>query len=126
MSSVVPTGIISDIVTVPVPFPEFVAINLYVIVSNSCNGVAEPSLDFVVVMFATFVSTSPVGIVPTVAVFFTDFTGSFCCVSLLYISLFTVTSKLTVTSSPAGTVTFSHIIVPSSETTASPLAEPST
>lgn len=98
------------------PFPLFVAVKVYVILSNSCNGFSSvtgvpsacfPVLVFTVVILATFVSTSSVGVFPIVAIFFTDFTTS-----PAVVFSFTTTSKLTETSSFAGTTTLFHVIVP--------------
>ena len=55
---------------------------------------------------ATFVSTSSVGVFPTVAVFFTDLTSS-----PAIVFAFTTTSKFTETSLFAGTTTLFHLIV---------------
>ena len=94
----------------------FVAIKVYVILSNSCNGFSSvtgvpsawiPSLVFTVVILATFVSTSSVDVFPIVAVLLTDFT-----VSPAVVFSFTTTSKLTETSPFAGTTTLFHVIVP--------------
>ena len=118
-TNVVPVGIVSDIFTVPFPSPSFLAVNVYVILSNSCNGFSFvtsvpsacfPSLVFTVVIFATFVSTSSVGVFPTVAVLLTDFTSTTS--SPIFVVLFTTTSKLTETSPFAGTTTLFHVIVP--------------
>ena len=118
-TNVVPVGIVSDIFTVPFPSPSFLAVNVYVISSNSCNGFSSvtgvpsacfPSLVFIVVIFATFVSTSSVGVFPTVAVLLTDFTATTS--SPIFVVLFTTTSKLTETSPFAGTTTLFHVIVP--------------
>ena len=114
-TSVVPSGTVSDILTMPLPFPIFLTVNVYVIVSNSCNGfsfvtgvpsLCFPSLVFIVLIFATFVSTSSVGVFPTVAAFFTDFTSS----PAVFFA-FTITSKLTVSSLFADTFTFPHVIL---------------
>ena len=114
-TSVVSSGTVSDILTMPLPFPIFLTANVYVIVSNSCNGfsfvtgvpsLCFPSLVFIVLIFATFVSTSSVGVFPTVAVFFTDFTSS----PAVFFA-FTITSKLTFSSLFADTFTFFHVIL---------------
>ena len=110
----VPAGITSVTVTFPSAFPLFVNVIVYVNVSPTFAVVL--STLFVPVMFATFVSVSGVSVSPTIATF----------VTLVFVSWFTFTSKLTVISSPAGTVTFSHVIVPSSATTAPSLAESAT
>ena len=55
---------------------------------------------------ATFVSTSSVGVFPTVAAFFTDLTSS-----PAIVFAFTTTSKFTETSLFAGTTTLFHVIV---------------
>ena len=115
-TNVAPSGIVSDIFTVPFPSPSFLAVNVYVISSNSCNGFSSvtsvpsacfPSLVFTVVIFATFVSTSSVDVFPIVAVLLTDFTTS-----PAVVFSFTTTSKLTETSPFAGTTTLFHVIVP--------------
>ena len=95
----VPSGIASVTVTVPSPFPLFVNVIVYVNVSPTFASVAFTS--FLPVIFATFVSTSSVGVFPIVAIFFTDFTTS-----PAVVFSFTTTSKLTETSPFAGTSTF--------------------
>ena len=101
----VPSGIASVTVTFPSPFPLFVRIIVYVNVSPTF---ATSLLTFFLpVIFATFVSTSSVGVFPTVAVLLTDFTTS-----PAVVFSFTTTSKLTETSPFAGTTTLFHVIVP--------------
>ena len=97
-SNVVPVGIVSFIIALPVPFPLLVAFNLYVIVSISFNGIAETSLVFSVLIFTTLFSTSVVSLSATFAVFFIDSVAS----------LFTITSKLTDVSCPAITLKSFH------------------
>ena len=104
----VPSGILSVTVTFPSPFPLFVRIIVYVNVSPTF---ATSLLTFFSpVIFATFVSTSSVGVFPTVAVLLTDFTSTTS--SPIFVVLFTTTSKLTETSPFAGTTTLFHVIVP--------------
>ena len=110
-TNVVPAGISSVTVTFPSAFPLFFNVIVYVSVSPTFAVVL--STLFVPVIFATFVSVSGVSVSPTIATF----------VTLVFVSWFTFTSKLTVISFPAGTVTFSHVIVPSSATTAPALAD---
>ena len=102
---VVPSGTLSVTVTFPSPFPLFVKVIVYVNVSPTFASVL--STDFVPVIFATFVSTSSVGVFPIVAVLLTDFTTS-----PAVVFSFTTTSKLTETSPFAGTTTLFHVIVP--------------
>jgi len=93
------------------PFPLFVAVKVYVILSNSCNGFSSvtgvpsacfPVLVFTVVILATFVSTSSVGVFPSIiALFVTDFV----------VSLLIVTLNETSAVFPAFTSTSVHVIV---------------
>ncbi len=108
-TNVVPAGTWSATFTVPFPSPLFVDVNLYVIVSNSCNTSFEAILSFTVVIFATFVSTSSVSSSPTVAIFLTVLTTS------LLFSLFITTIKLTV-EAPPFFVTF--IVIPLAKSSA--------
>lgn len=102
---VVPSGTLSVTVTFPSPFPLFVRIIVYVNVSPTFATLSLTS--FSPVIFATFVSTSSVGVFPIVAVLLTDFTTS-----PAVVFSFTTTSKLTETSPFAGTTTLFHVIVP--------------
>ena len=104
-TNVVPVGTSSVTVTVPSPFPLFVNFIVYVNVSPTFASVL--SANFSPVILATFVSTSSVGMFPTVAVLFTDFTTS-----PAVVFSFTITSKLTEASPFAGTTTLFHVIVP--------------
>ena len=78
-TSVVPVGTVSDITTEPSPLPLFVTVSVYSITSNSCSVAPLsnfcpfliPTLDFVVVILATFVSVSGVSVSPTTAIFVT-------------------------------------------------------
>ena len=101
----VPFGIASVTVTFPSPFPLFVRIIVYVNVSPTFATLSLTS--FFPVIFATFVSTSSVGVFPIVAVLLTDFTTS-----PAVVFSFTTTSKLTEASPFAGTTTLFHVIVP--------------
>ena len=110
-TNVVPSGTVSSNTTEPFPFPVFVAVNVYLITSNSCNVAPAsswlpfliPTLVFVVVMFATFVSTSSVGLFPSItALFVTD----------VFVSLLIVTLNETSAVFPAFTSTSVHVIVP--------------
>ena len=107
-TSVVPVGTSSVTVTFPSPSPLFV--NVIVYVNSSPTFASVLSADFLPVIFATFVSTSSVGVFPIVAVLLTDFTSTTS--SPIFVVLFTTTSKLTETSPFAGTTTLFHVIVP--------------
>ena len=97
----VPVGISSVTVTVPSAFPLFVNIIVYVNVSPTFA--VDLSTDFAPVIFATFVSTSSVGLFPSItALFVTD----------VFVSLLIVTLNETSTVSPAFTSTSVHVIVP--------------
>ena len=69
-TNVVPCGTISDILTIPSPSPLFFAVNVYVIWSISCNGVAKGVLILVVLIFTTPVFVSFVVFPFTIAAFF--------------------------------------------------------
>ena len=97
----VPVGISSVTVTVPSAFPLFVNIIVYVNVSPTFA--VDLSTDFAPVIFAIFVSTSSVGLFPSItALFVTD----------VFVSLLIVTLNETSTVSPAFTSTSVHVIVP--------------
>ena len=97
----VPVGISSVTVTVPVAFPLFVNVIVYVNVSPTFA--VDLSTDFAPIIFATFVSTSSVGLFPSItALFVTD----------VFVSLLIVTLNETSTVSPAFTSTSVHVIVP--------------
>ena len=89
-TNVVPVGISSVTVTFPSPFPLFV--NFIVYVNVSPTFAVDLSTDFAPVIFATFVSTSSVGLLSSItAVFLTD----------VFVSLLIVTLNETSTVSPA-------------------------
>ena len=99
-TNVVPVGTSSVTVTVPSPFPLFV--NFIVYVNVSPTFAVDLSTDFSPVMFATFVSTSSVGVFPSIiALFVTDFV----------VSLLIVTLNETSAVFPAFTSTSVHVIV---------------
>ena len=100
-TNVVPVGISSVTVTFPSAFPLFVNVIVYVNVSPTFA--VDLSTDFAPVIFATFVSTSSVGLLSSItAVFLTD----------VFVSLLIVTLNETSTVSPAFTSTSVHVIVP--------------
>ena len=97
----VPVGISSVTVTFPSPFPLFVNVIVYVNVSPTFA--VDLSTDFAPVIFAILVSTSSVGLFPSItALFVTD----------VFVSLLIVTLNETSTVSPAFTSTSVHVIVP--------------
>ena len=100
----VPSGISSVTVTVPAAFPLFVNVIVYVNVSPTfASGVFT---SFLPVIFATGVITGGVSFSPTTAAFVTSFTTYPAAVSL-----FIITSKLTVFSPFATTSTLFQVIV---------------
>ena len=119
----VPSGISSVTVTVPAAFPLFVNVIVYVNVSPTfASGVFT---SFLPVIFATGVITGGVSFSPTTAAFVTSFTTSPAAVSL-----FIITSKLTVVFPFALTATSLHVIVlpsnfPSSDIVPSTISVPS-
>ena len=100
----VPSGISSVTVPVPAAFPLFVNVILYVNVSPTFASALFAS--FLPVIFATGVITGGVSFSPTTAAFVTSFTTSPAAVSL-----FILTSKLTVVSPFALTFTSFHVII---------------
>ena len=96
----VPVGISSVTVTVPSAFPLFVNVIVYVNVSPTFA--VDLSTDFAPVIFAIFVSTSSVGLFPSItALFVTD----------VFVSLLIVTLNETSAVFPASTFTSVHVIV---------------
>ena len=99
-TNVVPVGISSVTVTVPVAFPLFVNVIVYVNVSPTFASVL--STVFVPVMFATFVSGfSGISLLSIFATFFT----------VSVVSSLTTTSNVNSTDFPAFTSTSDHVIV---------------
>ena len=96
----VPVGISSVTVTFPSAFPLFV--NAIVYVNVSPTFAVDLSTDFAPVIFATFVSTSSVGLFPSItALFVTD----------VFVSLLIVALNETSAVFPASTFTSVHVIV---------------
>ena len=99
-TNVVPVGTSSVTVTFPSVFPLFVNVIVYVNVSPTFA--VDLSTDFTPVIFATFVSTSSVGL-------FTSITALF--VTDVFVSLLIVTLNETSAVFPASTFTSVHVIV---------------
>ena len=96
----VPVGISSVTVTFPSAFPLFVNVIVYVNVSPTFA--VDLSTDFAPVIFAILVSTSSVGLFPSItALFVTD----------VFVSLLIVTLNETSAVFPASTFTSVHVIV---------------
>ena len=96
----VPSGIGSVTVTFPSAFPLFVNVIVYFNVSPTFA--VDLSTDFAPVIFAIFVSTSSVGLFPSItALFVTD----------VFVSLLIVTLNETSAVFPASTFTSVHVIV---------------
>ena len=99
-TNVVPSGTPSVTVTFPSAFPLFVNVIVYVNVSPTFA--VDLSTDFAPVIFATFVSTSSVGLFPSItALFVTD----------VFVSLLIVTLNETSAVFPASNFTSVHVIV---------------